>query len=100
VLLEAFLTVDWTALGWFERNLGFLSTVAAYDLVHLAGTTVVATPLSITHIFHSYYLLDKKNIRRNDTPDICVKGTSIAIKDMCILSITLQKAQQNMDHFT
>ena len=57
MLLEAFLTVDWTALGWFERNLGLLSTVAAGDLVHLAWTTVVTAPLSITHNFHSYYVI-------------------------------------------
>jgi hypothetical protein len=56
VLLEAFLTVDWTAFGWFEWNLGFLSTVAAGDLVHLSWTTVVPAPLSITHNFHSYYV--------------------------------------------
>jgi hypothetical protein len=59
VLLEAFLTVDWTTLGWLEWNLGFLSTIAACDLVHLSWTTVVAAPLSITHYFHSYYVLDK-----------------------------------------
>ena len=87
MLLEAFLTVDWPAFRWLERNLGFLSTVAACDLVHLAGTTVVAAPLSITHYFHSYYVHDTKNKRRNDTPDICVKGTSPAIKAMCILII-------------
>ncbi len=56
VLLEAFLTVDWTTLGWFEWNLGFLSTVAAGNLGHLSWTTVVTAPLSITHNFHSYYV--------------------------------------------
>ena len=53
MLLKAFLTIDWSAFGWFEWNLGFLSTVAAGDLVHLSWTTVVPAPLSITHNFHS-----------------------------------------------
>ena len=57
MLLEAFLTVDWTALGWLEWNLGLLSTVAAGDFVHLAWSTVVTAPFSITHIFHSYYII-------------------------------------------
>ena len=56
MLLEAFLAVDWSTLGWLEWNLGFLSTVAAGDLGHLAWTTVAA-PLSITHIFHSSYVI-------------------------------------------
>jgi len=56
VLLIAFLTIDWTTLGWFEWNLGFLSAVAADNLVHLTGTTVVPAPFSITHIFHSYFV--------------------------------------------
>jgi hypothetical protein len=57
VLLEAFLTVDWSTLGWLEWNLGFFSAVAAGDLSHLAWTTVVAAPFSITHIFHSSYVI-------------------------------------------
>ena len=57
MLLEALLTVDWTALGWLEWNLGLLSTVAAGDFVHLAWSTVVTAPFSITHIFHSYYVI-------------------------------------------
>jgi len=57
VLLEAFLTVDGTAFGWFERNLGFLTTVAADDLVHFSWTTIISAPLSITHYFHSYYVM-------------------------------------------
>ena len=56
VLLVAFLTVDWTSLGWFEWYLGFLSTIAAGNLVHLSWTTVSPAPISITHIFHSYYV--------------------------------------------
>jgi len=57
VLLEAFLTVDWSAFGWFEWNLGLLATVAAGNLVHLFWTTVEPAPLSITHYFHSYYVM-------------------------------------------
>ena len=56
VLLEAFLTIDWSTLGWLEWNLGFLSTVAADDLGHLSWTSVVTAPLSITHNFHSYFM--------------------------------------------
>ena len=56
VLLEAFLTIDWSTLGWFEWNLGFLSTVAADDFGHLSWTSVVTAPLSITHNFHSYFM--------------------------------------------
>jgi hypothetical protein len=56
VLLEAFLAVHWPALGRFERDLGFLAAVRADDLVHLSGASVVPAPLSITHIFHSFYV--------------------------------------------
>ena len=58
VLLEAFLTVDWSTLGWFEWNLGLLATVAADDLVHFSWTTIISAPFSITHYFHSYYVDD------------------------------------------
>jgi hypothetical protein len=58
MLLEAFLTVDWSAFGRFERDLGFLTTVAADDLVHLSWTTIISAPFSITHYFHSYYTID------------------------------------------
>jgi hypothetical protein len=56
VLLEAFLAVNWTAFGRFERDLGFLAAVRADDLVHLPGAAVVTAPLSITHNFHSFYV--------------------------------------------
>ena len=56
VLLVALLAIDWTTLGWFEWNLGFFATVAADNLVHLTGTTVVPAPLSITQYFHSYLI--------------------------------------------
>ena len=56
VLLEAFLAVNWTAVGRLEWDLGFLATVRAGDLVHLSGAAVVTAPLSKTHIFHSFYV--------------------------------------------
>jgi hypothetical protein len=70
VLLEAFLAVDWSTLGWLEWNLGILSTVATFDLVHFAWTTVVAAPFSITHIFHSLFVIGYSEYFI-DTPDIC-----------------------------
>ena len=68
VFLEAFLTVDWTTFCWFEWYFTFLSAVAADDLVHFAWTTVIIAPLSITHNFHSYYVVDNQN---SMVQDIC-----------------------------
>ena len=58
VLLVAFLAVYWTSFRWFERNLCLFSAFWTSDLVHLAWTAVVVTAsLSITHIFHSYFVI-------------------------------------------
>ena len=74
VLLEAFLAVNWTAFCWLEWYFAFLSAVTTNGLVHFAWTTIVVAPFSITHNFHSYYIVDNRNLRFkisariNDTP--------------------------------
>ena len=61
VLLEAFLAVNGTTFSWLEWYFTFLSAVTTNGLVHFAWTTVVVAPLSITHNFHSYYVVDNLN---------------------------------------
>ena len=51
-LCEAFLAVDWPSLCGLERNFTVLTTFCADGFMHLAGASVVATPIS--HTFHSY----------------------------------------------
>jgi len=67
VFLEAFLTVDWTTFCWLEWYFTFLSAVAADDLVHFSWTTVIIAPLSITHNFHSYFVVDNWNSLMRDS---------------------------------
>ncbi len=51
-LREAFAAVDWPSLCGLERNFTVLTTFCADGFMHLAGASVVATPIS--HTFHSY----------------------------------------------
>jgi hypothetical protein len=54
VLSEAFIAVDWPAIGWLEGNLTFLSAVRAGRLMHLPWSTVEASPFSVIHSIHSF----------------------------------------------
>ena len=51
MLLVAVPTVDWSALGRLERDLALLAAVRTDGLVHLAGASVEASPVTITQLF-------------------------------------------------
>ena len=58
MLLEAVPAVDGPLAVRLEGNLGFLPTVRAGDLVHLAGGPVIATtPIVVSSVCHGYPFL-------------------------------------------